>query len=203
MAEFRKLDKSSSRKIAKEVCWEVMSAGRCRRGRWPGSNRPPRGESRGAGTAHAQRRASALQRADHRGLSERVPVAFTRSKLMASEGRSPLAGDFVGARSPGSAWKWQPGAGGIPIARKRAPTSKPVKPIGKPRKNRINPCEVTLAGGFVDKLLAGLNRTQTDAKRKPIGADNTARSRSPALGKNHHFISGNVPHHAALSGLKS
>ena len=61
----------------------------------------PRGDSRGAGTAHAQRRPSALQRADHRGLSNLFLVAFTWSKMLASAGRSLLAGDFVGARSAG------------------------------------------------------------------------------------------------------
>ena len=134
-----------------------MSEGCCRPGRWPGSNRPPRGESRGAGTARAHRRASATQTADHRGLSERVPVAFTWSELMTSEGRSPLAGDFVGARSPRVGLKMATGAGGIPIARKRAPTSKPVKPMFQlPKIGLSRPG--TIAGGFVDKQLPSPNR---------------------------------------------
>ncbi len=108
MPEFRNFDKSSSRKIAKEVCWEVCwevrSEGRCRPGRWPGSNRPHEGEIAERvrpmrNVARAVLR-TLTQNADHRGLSELVPVAFTRSKLMASEGRSPLAGDLVRARSP-------------------------------------------------------------------------------------------------------
>ena len=170
MAEFRKLDKSSSRKIAKEVCWEVMSAGRCRRGWWPGSTRPPRGESRGAGTAHAQRRASALQRADHRGLSERVPVAFTWSKLMTSEGRSSLAGDFVGARSPARAEYCDRG-------RSRSPS--PASGLHPPSRlsrfatrGKIGPSHPrTTAGGFVAKQLPSLNRTQTETHPcQPRGA---------------------------------
>ena len=45
-------------------------------------------------------------------------------------------------------------------------------------------------------------RAQTDPQRKPIGAHHRAMSRSLVLGKNHHSISGDVRHHAALHGLK-
>ena len=44
---------------------------------------------------------------------------------------------------------------------------------------------------------------QPRPKRKPIGVRYRATTKNRSLGKNHHFISGNVPHHAALSGLKS
>ena len=134
-----------------------MSEGCCRPGRWPGSNRPPRGESRGAGTAHAQRRASALQRADHRGLSERVPVAFTWSKLMTSEGRSPLAGDFVGARSPGRAEYCDRGRARSPSPASGLLPPRRLKPMFQlPKIGLSRPG--TVAGGFVDKQLPSPNR---------------------------------------------
>ena len=44
---------------------------------------------------------------------------------------------------------------------------------------------------------------QPRPKRKPMGVRYRATTKNGTLGKNHHFISGNVPHHAALSGLKS
>ena len=140
-----------------------MSEGCCRPGRWLGSNRPPRGESRGAGTAHAQRRASALQRADHRGLSERVPVAFTWSELMTSEGRSPLAGDFVGARPRGQPRNDTPGR-----SRALSPASGLHPPSRSSRSGRS-----LLAGVFVGARPDGRPKNDTRGR---------SRSPSPASG---------------------
>ena len=136
-----------------------MSEGCCRPGRWPGSNRPPRGESRGAGTAHAQRRASALQRADHRGLSERVPVAFTLIQMLTSEGRSPLAGDFVGARSDGRP-QMATGGGRAPYRPQAGSCLQPVKPMFRLPIIGLS-LPGTIASGFVDKQLPSPNRAPT------------------------------------------